>query len=147
VRIALDTNVLVYAEGVDDGEKESIASRLTDALPPQTTILSAQVLGELYNVLVRRGRSRHQARRAAEEWAKTFFVIPTSCELMLGALELATEHRLYPWDALILAAAAEARCELLLSEDFQDGFAWHGVTVANPFAVKPHPKLASLLRA
>jgi predicted nucleic acid-binding protein len=65
---------------------------------------------------------------------------------METAVDLATDHRMRVWDALVLAAAAEARCDLLLSEDFQDGFVWRGVTVVNPFAEKPHKMLARLLR-
>ncbi|HZC22176.1 MAG TPA: VapC toxin family PIN domain ribonuclease, partial [Candidatus Binatia bacterium] len=49
------------------------------------------------------------------------------------------------WDAIILSAAAEAGCRLLLSEDLQAGFTWNGVTVANPFAAKKHELLAELL--
>ena len=63
---------------------------------------------------------------------------------MAAALELVAAHRLHFWDAAILAAAAEAECRLLLSEDLQDGLVWRGVTVANPFAASPHPRLAAL---
>jgi predicted nucleic acid-binding protein len=45
----------------------------------------------------------------------------------------------------VLAAAAEAGCRLLLSEDLQDGFTWQGVTVTNPFAPTLHPILVGLL--
>jgi predicted nucleic acid-binding protein len=46
---------------------------------------------------------------------------------------------------VILAAAAEAGCRLLVSEDMQAGFTWGGVTIVNPFAAKPDPALALLL--
>ena len=65
----------------------------------------------------------------------------TNQATMLQAIALATEHGLQIWNAVILAAAAEARASLLLSEDMQDGFTWRGVTVANPFATTPHPLL------
>jgi predicted nucleic acid-binding protein len=39
----------------------------------------------------------------------------------------------------MLAAAAQAGCRLLLSEDMQDGFTWRGVTIRNPFAATPPP--------
>jgi len=41
--------------------------------------------------------------------------------------------------------AAENRCRLLLSEDFQNGFTWRGVTVVNPFATQQSPLLEDLL--
>jgi predicted nucleic acid-binding protein len=48
-------------------------------------------------------------------------------------------------DAIILAAAVEARCDLLLSEDLQDGFAWRGVVVTNPFRAAPDGRIVELL--
>ena len=45
-----------------------------------------------------------------------------------------------------MAAAGEAGCRLLLSEDLQDGFTWSGVTVVNPFAKNRHPILTALLQ-
>jgi predicted nucleic acid-binding protein len=146
MRVALDTNILIYAEGVDDPQKEAVADRLVVALPSASTFLSVQVLGELFNVLVRRGFSRDRARHAARQWSETFVMVETTSALMLSATELAAQHKLKIWDAAILVAAAEAQCSLLLSEDFQDGFAWKGITVCNPFAAKPHPLVADLLR-
>jgi predicted nucleic acid-binding protein len=146
MRVALDTNVLVYAEGVDDPQKEAVADRLVAALPSASTFLSVQVLGELFNVLVRRGVSRDRARHAARQWSETFTIVETTSALMLSATDLAAQHKLKIWDAMILVAAAEVRCDILLSEDFQDGFAWSGITVCNPFAAKPHKLVADLLR-
>ena len=146
MKVALDTNILVYAEGGDDPAKEAVATRLAASLPSEDTHLSFQVLGELFNVLVKRGFPRKRAQNAAQEWSETFSIIKTTPALMLTAIELATQHRLKIWDALILSAAAEANCSVLLSEDFQDGFAWKGVTVCNPFAARPHALVADLLR-
>jgi predicted nucleic acid-binding protein len=49
------------------------------------------------------------------------------------------------FDAIILVAAAQARCDLLLSEDFHDGFIWGGVTVTNPFGASPDVRIAHML--
>lgn len=146
MRIALDTNVLAYAEGVNDKEREARAIRLTDGLPSATTFLPVQVLGELFNVLVRRGFGRTSAREAVGEWSHTFVLVPTSAELMLVACQIASRHRLKIWDAVVLAAAREANCSVLMSEDFQNGFAWEGVTVCNPFLARPHPLIADMVR-
>ena len=54
-------------------------------------------------------------------------------------------HRFSIWDCVIVAVSANAGCDLLLSEDMQDGFAWGGLTIVNPFAASPHPLLRSLL--
>ena len=59
---------------------------------------------------------------------------------MQAAQDLAADHQLGIWDAVILATAAQCRCRILLSEDFFSGFTWAGVTVINPFA-DPSPAL------
>ena len=66
---------------------------------------------------------------------------------MLAAADLATHHQLSTWDSVILSAAAESGCRLLLTEDMQEGFTWKGVTVTNPFATSKHELLAALLDA
>jgi predicted nucleic acid-binding protein len=53
---------------------------------------------------------------------------------MLAAVDLAAEHRISIWDAVILGCAAEASCRVLFSEDMQHGFIWRGLTVINPFS-------------
>jgi len=146
VKIALDTNILVYAEGVDDVERRDAALDLIRRLPGSSVVVPVQVLGELFAVLVRKARwSRENARAALIAWHDAFPVVATSGDIVLDAAEAATTHRLSLWDALILVAAGRAGCRLLLSEDLQDGFTWDGVTVANPFAPALHPLLSSVL--
>ncbi|MDN5848608.1 MAG: PIN domain-containing protein [Nitrococcus sp.] len=146
MRLALDTNVLAYAEGVNAGGRREIALDLVRRLPQAIVALPVQVLGELFNVLVRKaGWSRSDARDALLTWRDTYPVIETSAKVIVTAADLATDHRLGIWDALILSAASEAGCRLLLSEDMQDGFTWGGVTVANPFITLRHPLLEDVL--
>jgi len=47
MRIALDTNVLVYAEGVGDDARRAATMQLLDRLPPESVLLPVQVLGEV----------------------------------------------------------------------------------------------------
>ena len=146
MRVALDTNIMVYAEGIDDDRMQAIAMELVLKLPSGSTILPIQTLGELFNVLVRKGgRSRDAARAAVLKWRDGFPVIETSAAIMLAATDLAVDHRLRIWDSVILSAAAQAGCRLLLSEDFQDGFTWNGVTVTDPFLAPRHPLLEALI--
>ncbi|MGE0256239.1 MAG: PIN domain-containing protein [Alphaproteobacteria bacterium] len=146
MKAALDTNILAYAEGVNDGDRRASVLDLLRRLPADTVVLPAQVLGELFAVLVRRaGRSRAEARDALLGWRDAYAVAETSPAALVAAADLATDHRLGIWDAVVLAVAAEAGCRLLLSEDMQDGFTWGGVTVANPFADPRHDLLRVLL--
>ena len=61
-------------------------------------------------------------------------VAPTTETVLDAALALSSAHRLRIFDAVILAAAAEAGCHQLLTEDMHNGFVWRGVEVVNPFA-------------
>ena len=147
MRLALDTNILVYAEGLNGVVMQQSALDLLDALPRNIVVLPAQVIGELFQVLVRKARrSPAQARAAILTWCEGFDLADTSQPVLLGAAELAVTHRLNFWDAIVLSSASEAGCRLLLSEDLKPGFTWNAVTVANPFASPKHPLLEHLLR-
>jgi predicted nucleic acid-binding protein len=146
LKAAIDTNVLAYAAGVDDDERRDAAIHLMRTIPPQNLLVPVQVLGELYAVLVRKGRPRDLARDTILGWRDFFGVIPTTTEALSRAAELASNHQFAIWDAIILAAAADAGCHVLLSEDMHEGFTWAGVTIVNPFASPPHKLLNELQR-
>lgn len=146
MRLALDTNMLVYAEGVNGAARKKAALEIVDKLPGDSTFLPVQVLGELFRVLVRKaGRTPEIARSAILAWKDTFPLIETSPAVLLSAADLAADHNFSIWDSVILSAAAAADCRVLLSEDMQDGFTWNGVTVVNPFAPVKHELLTSIL--
>jgi len=84
VRIAFDTNVLAYAEGINGVDRRDVALNVIRRLPQENAVVPAQVLGELFNVLVRQGgKSRSDARDALLSWRDTFPVIETSSEVMV----------------------------------------------------------------
>jgi predicted nucleic acid-binding protein len=117
-------------------------------LPPASVVLPIQTLGELFDVLVRKARRRPaRARMAILTWRDAYPVAETTATVMVNAADLAADHSLTIWDSVVVSAAAEAECRLLLSEDLQEGLTWRGVTVTNPFASTRHPLLAALLGA
>lgn len=145
--VALDTNILAYAEGVNGSVMKRRAITLLEQLAASDVFLPVQVLGELAVVLTRKaGRSRRTVEKAILSWIDAYPTIDTSATIMTMAITLAADHKLGMWDAVILAASASAGCRLLLSQDLQDGFTWNGVTVANPFVENRHPLLQSLLQ-
>ena len=148
MKVALDTNVLVYAEGLDDEARRVIAVDIIERLARPNLVLPVQVLGEFASAL------RRKAKLPAKETAsrvrrlrRTFARAETTAPAFDAALDLWDRHGLQPWDAVIIASSAEAGCSLLLSEDMQDGFRWGGLTVANPFADTLQPLLHKALRA
>ena len=146
MNVAVDTNVLAYAEGLNDSAKKDAALAVLENLLPESTFVPVQALGELFAVLVRKARrSPAAAAVAVQSWGDVFPLIESSSDVLLAATSLADAHAVGIWEAIILSAASEARCRLLLSEDLQDGFTWRGVTVVNPFSSARHPLLSVLL--
>ena len=56
MKLALNTNILVYAEGVNGSEPQARAAALVAALPLVNVVVPVQVLGELFKVLTRKAR-------------------------------------------------------------------------------------------
>jgi predicted nucleic acid-binding protein len=145
VLVAIDTNVLAYAEGAGDETRRASAVALMARLPDSAVILPVQVLGELYRVLVGKLRqTAAQAREAVLQWSDAYAVRDSTWPALQSAFDLSAAHGLSIWDSLILSVAAEQRCRLLLSEDLQHGFTWRGTTVVDPFKHPAHALLAAV---
>ena len=148
MRVALDTNVLVYAEGWGDEVRCQLAGDLIARLKPSDSIVAVQCLGELSRVLTSKmKKSGSEVREILLSWSDGVVVADSTWTAFQSAMDLSVDHQISMWDALILAVAAENKCRLLLSEDFQNGFTWRGVTVVNPFETKakPYKLLASAI--
>lgn len=139
-RVFVDTNVLVYSRDKGAGAKQERAEEWRTALwHSGLGCLSVQVLHEYYVTVTRKltpGMPRDRAQREVEDLAH-WSPVNLTPRLLATAFEEEARHQLSFWDALILAAAREAECELLLSEDFQAGRDYAGVRVVSPFAVRP----------
>ena len=121
MRIALDTNVLAYAEGANGAVMRDKALELIQRLPPGAIVLPVQTLGELFNVLARKAkRWPARARAAVLSWRDAYPMAETSATVMVNATDLAADHGLTIWDSVVLSASAEAACRLLLPEDLQE---------------------------
>lgn len=151
-RIGLDSNILAYLAGIsrasEDDDKIARVRDLIACLSTSASLVApSQALGELFVVLRRSGASAAEARLILIEFADAFGTSASETATMLSAADLVVDHKLQFWDALIVTAAADAGCALLLSEDMQSGFVAKGLTIINPLASDVHPKLATLLAA
>ena len=146
MRVALDTNILAYAEGIGDSARQQASLDLIRILPPTLIVIPAQCLGELFRVLISKARrDATSAQKAVLGWADAYGTADSTWTAFQSAMAVAVNHNLQVWDALILAVAMEQRCRLLLSEDMQHEFTWHGVTVVNPYQESKHHLLQALL--
>ena len=146
MRAALDTNLLVYAEGFGDDARVRRTRLLLDQLSEADLVIPLQCLGELFRVLTgKAGRSALQAQEAVLSWMDAFPVLESTPAAWPGAMDLSVAHQLASWDALVLNVAAEAGARLLLTEDLNPGFSWRGVRVINPLAEPLDPLLLQFL--
>ena len=92
---------------------------------------------EFFNLALRRF-AQPMTVPEAEQYLSTVFrpllVVQSSPSLMSEALHLTGRYRLSWYDALIVAAAMEAGCHTLYSEDLQDGQKFGELRIENPFA-------------
>jgi predicted nucleic acid-binding protein len=130
VKAFFDTNILIYAQ--EQGAKADKARALLAA----GGVLSVQVLNEFAAVARRKlGKNWREIGEAIDD-ALTLVdpPLPLTIALHTAARALADDHNLSFYDALIVAAALEAGCETLISEDLQNGRAFGELRIVNPFA-------------
>ena len=136
--VFFDTNILVYAfsSAPRSGKAQAIMS--TGGL------ISVQVVNEFSNVLRKKLKQDWHLIEAATEVLRNRFprVLPLTIETTLSATRLARDHSLGFYDALIVASALEAECDMLFSEDIQHGRKFGKLTIDNPFM---QPPIASAL--
>jgi predicted nucleic acid-binding protein len=125
-----DTTLLIYSVAAEE-PRSAIAERLL----AQGGYLSVQVLNEFTAV------ARRKMKMTWEEITDALLAIRALCEpptpLSIttheAALEIAARYGYPIYDALILAAALEAGCNTLYTEDMQNGQIIGSLTIRNPF--------------
>jgi predicted nucleic acid-binding protein len=136
-RAFLDTNIFIYAAGQEGGAKSSIAEQLIDNMIDRGTgVISYQVVQEFLNVALKKfvhPLTDEQARLFISTTFRPMLAVQSSLGLYGEALAVSSRHQLSWYDSLIIAAAAEARCSVLYTEDLQHGAKIAGVRIENPF--------------
>ncbi len=134
----LDTNVFVYeVDSKAPKAKRRIAHDLIrDALKQRRSVVSYQVIQEFLNVVT--GKFSSSINTAdAQQYVNTVFqpliVVQSSIELFSAALGIHARHQISWYDSLIVAAASEASCSVLYTEDLQHGAKINGLRIENPF--------------
>ncbi len=124
-----DTNILVYAYSTDPKRTRA------QATVAEGGVISAQVLNEFTNVLRTKQKQEWPVIEAAIRSVRFQFddIVPLTADTHASAVALARAHGFSFYDALIAAAAIEAGCDTLYSEDLQHGRAIGGLTIRNPF--------------
>ena len=134
-RVAIDSNILIYAELEPDSEKGARSAELI-LRAARDGVISAQVLGEFLRFVQRRVPDLFEdSIRQALLYQSVFLTPPTTDATINRASEMARAHRMQLWDCVVCAASAQAGARVLLTEDMQDGRIVDGLRLLNPFAV------------
>lgn len=128
----LDTNVLIYAYFYDTPEKTVAANRVIQGTQ---VYLSTQVLLEFSNITRKKyGKSWQEVSNAIEELTANFNIHVNAQNTILLATQIAERYGFSIFDSLIVAAALEADCIILYSEDLQhQQMIEEKLQVLNPF--------------
>jgi len=133
-----DTNILCYAnDSSDAGKQERALELIAAAGKAGDGVLSVQVLGEFFHVVVvkRKLLRAADAENLVAAYAAAMTVQPVELPLVVSAIRIHQRYQTRYWDSLIIAAAAQQGCAEIVSEDLNDGQEYEGVRVVNPFRV------------
>ncbi len=128
---ALDSNILLYALDEESSERKLRSLELILPFP----FISSQSLSEVINVC----RKRWKFDKDKLIGISTFLldnsqIIPVSADIIRVAHTLIKKYQFQYFDALIVASALDAGCNVLYSEDMQHGlFINNSLRIVNPF--------------
>jgi len=125
-----DTNVLIYAFAKDDPRAETAETLLAAG-----GVVGAQILNEFVAVALR--KLAMPWKEVLEALSALRVLCPSPMPMTVAthdtALRISGRYGCHIYDSLVIAAALEARCATLYSEDMRDGQVIEGLKLRNPF--------------
>ena len=131
----VDSNILVYAFDASAGSRHIAAQGLLERLwQKEAGCLSLQVLQEFYVTVTRKTRQPLPVDEAAQRVREftAWRVFTPGVDDVFSAIALQKEARLSFWDAMVVNAAAELGCDVLWTEDLNDGQLLRVVRIRDP---------------
>ncbi len=120
--VFVDSNLWLYAFVLRPGEEVKHARALALLEARNRYTISTQVVSEVsVNLLRKAGMEEKSLLDIVEGFYRRCRVVNTDLECHRTASRLRSAHQFSFWDSLIVAAALEANCGMLYSEDMQHG--------------------------
>jgi predicted nucleic acid-binding protein len=139
VEYFIDTNLFIYQlEALEERKAATADHIIRKGIETRNACISFQVVQECLNTALRKAESplsTDETKQYLDNVLAPLFRVPASLSVYRRALDLQTRYRYGFYDSLIVAAALDAGCTLLYSEDLQDGQRIEGLTIRNPFVV------------
>jgi predicted nucleic acid-binding protein len=133
----IDTNLFIYQLEALDEHKAATANRIIrQGVETGDACISFQVVQECLNTVLRQAQiplTTQQTRLYLETVLAPLFRVPASIALYQRGLDIQARYRYGFYDAMIIAAALDAGCTRLLSEDLRHGQRIEALTIENPF--------------
>ena len=135
----IDTNIFIYMFDETDAAKRQRAENLVRrSLEEGTGCISYQVVQETISVVTRKlGATPEIAQRLLEDILVPLWQVNPTPSLYSRGLRVQSEYGFSFYDSLIVAAALEAGCRRLYTEDLQHGQEIEHLTVRSPFMASP----------
>ena len=135
----IDTNIIIYMFDETDPTKRLRAGELVRrGLEDGTGCISYQVVQETMNVVTRKlGATPENARRLLDDVLEPLWQVNPTPSLYRRGLWIQNSYGFSFYDSLIVAAALEADCRRLYTEDLQHGQEIEHLTVWSPFMGSP----------
>ena len=132
-RIFFDTNILIYTlDRRDPGKHARAREAFAYCMKEGIGVISTQVLHEYASTALTKFHETHENVILQLHALEKFEIVAARPRLVRRSVELSGQFNVNFWDAAIVAAAEEAQCEQLYSEDFPDGAVYGNVRVVNP---------------
>jgi len=129
----IDSNIVVYANDIKAGGKQTLAiATITECMRAKNGVISIQVLQEYANVALRKLQQDPPIVLRQLKLLESLRVITPSPKSVRRSVEIIQSYQISFWDAGIVTAAEEADCEVIFSEDLNAGQYYAGIEVINP---------------
>ena len=121
-RVFIDTNVWIYLFLQDDDEKYKTVERfLSENNANAIFLITYQVINEVSNTMLRYKYSENQIREYIGFLYRICTIQNFNKEIILTASSIRETYSISFWDSILIGSALFAECNVLVSEDMQNG--------------------------
>ncbi len=133
----IDTNILIYQLDSRDKSKQKKCRDLVKVLVTnREAVISTQVLQEFYVACTTKLKIKPILVKGIMHGFENMEVVSIGTELISEAIDTSIQYKLSFWDSLIVVSAESAKCQLLYTEDLNEGQVIRNVKIQNPLKLK-----------
>jgi len=133
-KIFLDTNILVYTVDRNDKKKLSQARKLLEnVIANDKPVISTQVLQEFYSATTTKLKLDKIIAKNIIHNFRNMEIVQVDLGIIEQGIDISLLSQISFWDSLIIAAAEQANCNMIYSEDLNDTQTIRGIKIVNPF--------------